>query len=62
MKELDGQKTPYVVVALRSPYDVEQIQTDHTIFMYEDTPIMLLAAMNAIFSGKANGRLPVTIA
>nr|NNM90360.1 beta-N-acetylhexosaminidase [Bacilli bacterium] len=62
MKELDVQKTPYVVVALRSPYDVEHIQTDHMIFMYEDTPIMLLAAMHAIFTGKAKGKLPVTIA
>lgn len=50
-----------VVVAQRSPYDLRAFEAGTYVAQYEEKPTMANAVVAALLSGKASGKLPVTI-
>lgn len=53
---------PFVVIALQSPYNLQVFPQNVTaLAIYENTPWMIKAAVDAIFGGPVTGQLPVTL-
>jgi beta-N-acetylhexosaminidase len=50
-----------VVVAQRSPYDLRAFEAGTYVAQYEEKPTMAKAVVQALLSGRAPGKLPVTL-
>lgn len=61
MSQLAQSSLPVVLLATQSPYNLSATPPCTAIAVYESTPWMLKAGVQAIFTGIAGGRLPVTV-